>query len=181
MPGMMETVLNVGLTDSSVGGLAARGGDRFAWDCYRRLVQMYGRPVLGVDPALFDAEVIAVQDGRGVADPSILSAAALQDLVVRMRHVLKDQAERTSRRTPGVQLDQSVEAVFASWNSDRARVYRFHEGIPEDLGTAVNIVEMVYGNTGARSGSGVCFTRDPAAGAPRPYGTTSRTLRARTW
>ncbi|GAB3055529.1 pyruvate, phosphate dikinase [Intrasporangium mesophilum] len=170
MPGMMETVLNVGLTDSSVQGLADRGGERFAWDCYRRLVQMYGHTVLGVQPALYAAPLQAAQEKDGVSDPSSLSADALRDLVTDLRCVLKDHAGEDLPQDPWEQLDRSIEAVFASWNSARAQVYRAHEGISESLGTAVNVMQMVYGNTGPRSGSGVCFTRDPATGAPVPYG-----------
>lgn len=170
MPGMMETVLNVGLTDSSVQGLATRGGERFAWDCYRRLVQMYGHTVLGVDPALYAAALAAAQKKDGVADPSMLSTSVLRDLVVELRCILKDHAGEDLPQDPWEQLDRSTEAVFASWNSNRARVYRTHEGISESLGTAVNVMQMVYGNTGGRSGSGVCFTRDPATGASVPYG-----------
>jgi pyruvate,orthophosphate dikinase len=169
MPGMMETILNVGLTDSSVAGLASRGGERFAWDCYRRLVQMYGRTVLGVDPSLFETALDAAAHSEGCTS-SELSAAALKDVVTEFRLILKDHTGEDLPQDPREQLDRSVTAVFASWNSPRARVYRAHEGIPETLGTAVNVVEMVYGNTGPRSGSGVCFTRDPATGDGVPYG-----------
>ncbi|HEV7172354.1 pyruvate, phosphate dikinase [Pedococcus sp.] len=170
MPGMMDTILNVGLTDSSVQALAARGGERFAWDCYRRLVQMYGRTMLGAEAAHLDAAVADACAGAGVADPTALSVGRLMDLVTHQRQVLKEQTGHDLPQDPHDQLRRSVEAVFESWNSPRARLYRAHEGIPEDLGTAVNVVQMVYGNTGPRSGSGVCFTRDPATGSPVPYG-----------
>jgi pyruvate,orthophosphate dikinase len=170
MPGMMDTILNVGLTDASVDALAKRGGERFAWDCYRRLVQMYGRTVLGVDPALLDAPVADACHSSGSTDPTALSAATLRDLVTRQRQILSAQTGEDLPQDPWDQLLRSVEAVFASWNSSRARVYRAHEGIAEDLGTAVNVVQMVYGNTGLHSGTGVCFTRDPATGSPHPYG-----------
>ncbi|HEV7196923.1 MAG TPA: PEP/pyruvate-binding domain-containing protein, partial [Pedococcus sp.] len=170
MPGMMDTILNVGLTDTSVHELAASGGERFAWDCYRRLVQMYGRTVLGVDAALIDAPVADACQSARATDPSALSVGILMDLVTHQRQILKEQTGQDLPQDPWHQLDRSVEAVFASWNSPRARVYRAHEGIAENLGTAVNVVQMVYGNTGPRSGSGVCFTRDPATGDPHPYG-----------
>ena len=170
MPGMMETILNVGLTDACVGGLAARGGERFAWDCYRRLVQMYGRTVLGVDPDLFEERLARHRSDAGVKDDSALDAGSLRALVAEFRQVLRDETGEDLPQDPRTQLDRAINAVFQSWTGDRARVYRRHEGIPDDLGTAVNIVEMVYGNTGPRSGSGVCFTRNPATGAAGAYG-----------
>ncbi|GGB65236.1 pyruvate phosphate dikinase [Knoellia flava TL1] len=169
MPGMMETVLDVGLTDASLPGLVARGGERFAWDCYRRLVLMYGRTVLGIDPASFEKAAEAVTGPAG-RDESLLDVADLKALVTEFRQVLRERTGDDLPQDPREQLDRSIEAVFASWNSPRANVYRAHEGIAADLGTAVNVMEMVYGNTGPRSGSGVCFTRDPATGEARPYG-----------
>lgn len=170
MPGMMETVLNVGLTDATLPGLAARGGWRFAWDCYRRLVQMYGHTVLGVDAGAFDQLLQAARVGHGVDSDAALPAAALEDLVGQFRRVLVSHTGRDLPQDPRAQLDDAIRAVFRSWNGDRARTYRAHEGIPDDLGTAVNVVEMVFGNTGHRSGSGVCFTRNPSTGAAAPYG-----------
>ena len=170
MPGMMDTILNVGLTDSTVHGLAARGGERFAWDCYLRLVHLYGRTVLGVDASLLDASTAAACHASGVAGPEALTSGSLMELVTRQRQILKEATGEDLPQDPWEQLDRSIEAVFASWNSPRAKVYRQHEGIADDLGTAVNIVEMVYGNTGSRSGSGVCFTRNPSTGDPTPYG-----------
>ena len=170
MPGMMETVLNIGLTDATLPGLVARAGERFAWDCYRRLVQMYGRTVLGVDPQLFEDRLDAARRATGAADDTGLSAGSLKDLVGEFRALLVERAGEDLPSDPRVQLDRALRAVFESWNGDRARTYRRHEHIADDLGTAVNIVEMVYGNTGPRSGSGVCFTRDPATGAPGAYG-----------
>ncbi len=170
MPGMMETVLNVGITDATIGGLGRRGGERFAWDCYRRLVQMYGRTVLGVDPELFEDLLVAARTTAGVADDSLLDVATLQGLVRDYRAVLRRQTGSDLPQDARAQLDAAIEAVFSSWNGARAQVYRHHEHIADDLGTAVNVVEMVYGNTGSRSGSGVCFTRDPATGAPGSYG-----------
>jgi pyruvate,orthophosphate dikinase len=170
MPGMMDTVLNIGLTDATLPGLASRGGWRFAWDCYRRLVQMYGHTVLEIESSRFDALLEEAKARLGVADDTQLSADALRDLVTEFRQVLVDETGGDLPQDPNEQLDHAIEAVFRSWNGARARTYRAHEGIDETLGTAVNVVAMVFGNTGTRSGSGVCFTRDPATGAPGVYG-----------
>ena len=170
MPGMMDTVLNVGLVDDVVDGLARRGGERFAWDCYRRLVHMYGHTVLGVDDAVFEDRLAAARRENGARDDSELDAATLRRLTSEFRSLLVQHAGADLPQDPREQLDRAVNAVFDSWNGDRARTYRRHAGIADDLGTAVSIVEMVYGNTGPRSGSGVCFTRDPATGAPGLYG-----------
>ncbi|HEX3751960.1 MAG TPA: pyruvate, phosphate dikinase [Streptosporangiaceae bacterium] len=157
MPGMLDTVLNLGLNDETVLGLAARSGDeRFAWDSYRRFVLMYATTVMGVP----EAELAAAADGP----------AELSGQVARLR----ERAERIARRPlpadPYVQLREAVEAVFRSWECGRARAYRAKEGIDEDMGTAVNVQAMVFGNRGPRSGTGVVFTRDPATGEPVPYG-----------
>ena len=170
MPGMMDTVLNVGLVDDVVPGLVRRGGERFAWDCYRRLVHMYGHTVLGVDDALFEARLGEARRESGARDDSELDAATLRRVTGEFRRLLVEYAGEDLPQDPRVQLDRAVNAVFDSWNGDRARTYRAHAGIPDDLGTAVSVVEMVYGNTGPRSASGVCFTRDPATGAPGLYG-----------
>lgn len=170
MPGMMETVLNVGLTDLTLPALAARGGWHFAWDCYRRLVQMYGHTVLGVDAGHFDDRLAAARSNGGVADDAHLSTAALETLVAEFRDVLVTETGHDLPQDPRAQLDEAITAVFGSWTGDRARTYRAHERIPDTLGTAVNVVEMVFGNTGERSGSGVCFTRNPATGASGAYG-----------
>ncbi len=170
MPGMMDTVLDIGLTDRSVVGLAARSGERFAWDCYRRLVQMYGRTVLGVEGDLFEAALTRARKRTGVPDDAALDGPTLRALVAEFRAILVASSGRDLPQDPHEQLDEAVRAVFASWNSPRARLYRSREGIAEDLGTAVNVVAMVFGNAGARSGAGVCFTRDPATGAPGAFG-----------
>ncbi|MEO7058867.1 MAG: PEP/pyruvate-binding domain-containing protein, partial [Lapillicoccus sp.] len=170
MPGMMETILNVGLTDATLPGLAARGGERFAWDCYRRLTQMYGRTVLGVDAALFEEALALAREVHGVADDSGLDTATLRELTTGFRRILVEHTGEDLPQDPNEQLVRSIRSVFESWNGDRARLYRAHEHISDDLGTAVNIIEMVYGNTGPDSGSGVCFTRNPATGAPGAYG-----------
>jgi pyruvate,orthophosphate dikinase len=170
MPGMMDTVLDVGLTDRTVEGLARRSGERFAWDCYRRLVQMYGRTVLGVDGALFEEALSVARTRARVDDDGALGPADLRALVATFRQILVSQTGGDLPQDPRAQLQQAIQAVFGSWNSARARVYRAREGISEDLGTAVNVVAMVFGNTGPHSGSGVCFTRDPATGAPGAFG-----------
>ena len=170
MPGMMETVLNVGLTDAVIPGLVARGGERFAWDCYRRLVQMYGRTVLGVDGELFEVALVAARREAGVVSDTELDAASLKKLTSDFRRTLVTEVGEDLPQDPREQIRRTIDAVFASWNVPRAMTYRKHQGIGDDAGTAVNIVEMVYGNTGPDSGSGVCFTRDPASGEPGVYG-----------
>jgi len=170
MPGMMDTVLNVGLTDDVIPGLVARGGERFAWDCYRRLVQMYGKTVLGVDGDLFDKALSEARREAGVLSDTELDAAALRELTQTFRRTLVSEVGEDLPQDAREQLRRTIDAVFTSWNSPRAMTYRRHEGIGEDAGTAVNIVEMVYGNTGPDSGSGVCFTRDPATGESGVYG-----------
>ena len=170
MPGMMETVLNVGLTDLTLPGLADRGGWRFAWDCYRRLVQMYGHTVLGIDAGIFDDLLSVARSQLAVRDDAQLPTEALETLVAEFRGVLVRETGSDLPQDPDQQLDHAIEAVFRSWNGDRAKTYRAHEGIPDTLGTAVNVVEMVFGNTGHHSGSGVCFTRNPATGAAGAYG-----------
>ena len=170
MPGMMETVLNVGLTDAVIPGLIARGGERFAWDCYRRLVQMYGRTVLGVDGELFEVALVAARREAGVISDTELDAASLKKLTSDFRRTLVTEVGEDLPQDPREQIRRTIDAVFASWNVPRAMTYRKHQGIGDDAGTAVNIVEMVYGNTGPDSGSGVCFTRDPATGETGVYG-----------
>jgi pyruvate, orthophosphate dikinase len=170
MPGMMDTVLDVGLTDATVEGLARRGGERFAGDCYRRLVQMFGSTVLGVPDAAFEDALAAARERAGVLRDQDLDAAALREVAGAFRALLREHAGEDLPQDAREQLRRAVRAVFASWNSARARAYRAHEGIPGDLGTAVTVQTMVFGNTGPRSGSGVCFTRDPATGAPGVYG-----------
>lgn len=171
MPGMMETVLNVGLNDQSVAGLAAAAGDeRFAWDSYRRLIQMFGKTVLDIDAELFSAAFEAKKAEVGAATDTELSASDLQTVVATFKEIVKTAAGRDFPQDPREQLDLAIAAVFASWNTDRAKIYRRRERIPDHLGTAVNIVAMVFGNLGATSGTGVCFTRDPATGHPGVYG-----------
>ncbi len=177
MPGMMDTVLNLGLNDVTVEGLATRSGNaRFAWDAYRRFVQMYGDVVLGVKPREgeevdpFHAALDALKKKRGVATDSDLDADDLRGLVATFKRIVKERTRRTFPDDPGEQLWGAIGAVFSSWNNERAIAYRQMNGIPGSWGTAVSVVAMVFGNTGATSGTGVAFTRDPATGEKRFYG-----------
>ncbi|GAA5117929.1 pyruvate, phosphate dikinase [Alloalcanivorax gelatiniphagus] len=171
MPGMMETVLNVGLNDESVEGLARQSeSDRFAQDSYRRLLQMFGGTVLHVDPELFSEALDEVKQDRGSDDDLDLDADDLRRVVERFKAIISEETDRDFPQDPREQMDLAIRAVFDSWNTDRARLYRRQERIPEDLGTAVNVQAMVFGNFGMDSGSGVAFTRDPASGAQGEYG-----------
>ena len=170
MPGMMETVLDVGLNDATVVGLARRAGERFAWDCYARLVSMYARTVLGVDDERLASATAKACREHGVDHESKLDADGLRALVRGLREELASCGGRDLPQDPAEQLEGAVMAVLNSWNSARARVYRSQEGIDDSLGTAVNIMAMVFGNAGPGSGSGVCFTRDPSTGAAGAYG-----------
>ncbi|WP_055713005.1 pyruvate, phosphate dikinase [Streptomyces torulosus] len=171
MPGMMETILDVGLNDESVLGLAkVSGNERFAWDSYRRLVQMFGSTVMGVDGALFEGVMARLKERRGAADDLGLDAADLAELVEAYKELIRDRTGEYFPQSPAEQLRRAVLAVFESWNGERARLYRRREHIPDDLGTAVTVQTMVFGNLGADSGSGVAFTRDPATGRPGLYG-----------
>ena len=171
MPGMMETVLNVGLNDHSIVGLVeASGNERFAWDSYRRLIQMFGKTVLGVDGEAFASALDAAKERKGVATDVELDAEDLTLLVDEFKKIVRDHTGRDFPQDPREQLDLAVRSVFDSWNTDRARLYRRRERIPHGLGTAVNICTMVFGNLGPTSGTGVCFTRDPATGKQGAYG-----------
>ncbi|MFF9777968.1 pyruvate, phosphate dikinase [Streptomyces sp. NPDC013978] len=171
MPGMMETVLDIGLNDESVQGLAkTSGNERFAWDSYRRLVQMFGSTVMGVDTALFEGTITLLKEAREVQDDVDLDAGDLAWLVETYKSLIRDETGQDFPQSPAEQLRLAVLAVFRSWNGERARLYRRREHIPEDLGTAVTVQRMVFGNLGADSGSGVAFTRDPATGRPGLYG-----------
>jgi pyruvate,orthophosphate dikinase len=171
MPGMMETVLNVGLNDASVRGLATVSGDpRFAWDSYRRLIAMFGKTVLGIEGELFAEGMDALKRERGVTQDVDLTATDLEELVETFKKVVQQETGRAFPQHPREQLDLAIVAVFDSWNTERARLYRRRERIPHDLGTAVNVCTMVFGNLGADSGTGVCFTRDPATGKQGVYG-----------
>jgi pyruvate,orthophosphate dikinase len=165
MPGMMDTILNLGLNDEAAEGLArATGNERFAFDAYRRLVQMFGDVVAGVDGQLFERDLAALKDERGVLEDVELSADDLRELVDRFGRIYAERAGSPFPHDAREQLAQAVRAVFDSWETPRAQVYRRVNGIPDDLGTAVNVVQMVFGNKGDDSGTGVAFTRDPSTG-----------------
>src|SRR6478672_871559 len=172
MPGMMETVLNVGLNDESVHGLAAMsdGDERFAYDSYRRLLQMFGSTVLGIEVSAFHEELDRLKESRGTTNDLDLGVEDLKELVATYQALVEERTGSPFPQDPREQLDLAVRAVFASWNTERAVLYRRQERIPGDLGTAVNIVAMVFGNLGMDSGTGVAFTRDPASGAQGVYG-----------
>ncbi|MFE9681555.1 pyruvate, phosphate dikinase [Streptomyces sp. NPDC006285] len=171
MPGMMDTVLNIGLSDRSVQGLAKQAGDdRFAWDSYRRLIQMFGKTVLGIDGDLFEEALEAAKRAKKVEVDTDLEAADLKKLVTRFKKIVKAEAGRDFPQDPREQMDLAIHAVFDSWNTERAKLYRRQERIPHDLGTAVNVCSMVFGNLGPDSGTGVAFTRDPASGHQGVYG-----------
>ncbi len=173
MPGMMDTVLNLGLHDASVEGLAAAsGGDlRFARDAYRRFIQMFGKIVMGVPGEAFEEALERAKEAKfpGAQDTD-LDAEDLQALIEEFRRVYREHVGEDFPQDPRVQLRLAIEAVFKSWNGKRARDYRRQNRIPDDLGTAVNVVAMVFGNRGEDSGTGVAFTRDPATGEKVPYG-----------
>ncbi|MFB7457793.1 pyruvate, phosphate dikinase [Streptomyces sp. NPDC056188] len=171
MPGMMDTVLNIGLSDKSVQGLAKQAGDeRFAWDSYRRLIQMFGKTVLGVEGDLFEDALDKAKETKKVTVDTELEAADLKKLVTTFKKIVKKEAGRDFPQDPREQMDLAIKAVFDSWNGERAKLYRRQERIPHDLGTAVNICSMVFGNLGPDSGTGVAFTRDPASGQQGVYG-----------
>ena len=171
MPGMMDTVLNIGLNDASVVGLIeASGSDRFAWDSYRRLIQMFGKTVLGIEGDRFASALDKSKASKGVTSDVDLDVDDLMSLVSEFKDIVREESGREFPQHPREQLDLAIRAVFDSWNTDRARVYRRRERIPHDLGTAVNICTMVFGNLGESSGTGVAFTRDPSTGEPGAYG-----------
>ena len=171
MPGMMDTVLNLGLNDASVKGLAKQTANaRFANDSYRRFVQMFGKIVLDIDAERFEHALTALRDERGVKTDPELSAEDLAGLVETFKGIVKSDAGIDFPQDPNEQLRYAIEAVFKSWNGERARVYRKMEKIPDDLGTAVNVQTMVFGNKGDDSGTGVAFTRNPATGEALGYG-----------
>jgi len=171
MPGMMDTILNLGLNDEAVEGLAqATGNRRFAYDAYRRLVQMYGDVVGGVDAHRFEEAIAELKKRKGVVQDVDLGADDLEELIAGFKQIYREDADPEFPQDPAVQLAAAIRAVFDSWDTPRAQVYRRANGIPDDLGTAVNVVQMVFGNKGEDSGTGVAFTRDPATGDPGPYG-----------
>src|SRR3954469_14687689 len=171
MPGMMETVLNVGLNDESVAGLAKQtSNERFAWDSYRRLLQMFGSTVLGIESSVFASALEELKDSRGTGNDLDLTVDDLVGLTDTFKKLISEHTGTDFPQDPREQMDMAVRAVFDSWNTERAVLYRRQERIPADLGTAVNICSMVFGNGGMDSGTGVAFTRDPASGAQGIYG-----------
>ena len=171
MPGMMDTILNLGMNDESVLGLAeAGGGERFAYDSYRRFIQMFGDVVAGVDAHLFENALQRLKLASGAAADVDLDAGQLEQLVGEFRAIYEAETGEPFPQDPQVQLSRSIEAVFQSWNTPRARTYRREYHIADDLGTAVNVVQMVFGNMGDDSATGVAFTRNPSTGEPELYG-----------
>jgi pyruvate,orthophosphate dikinase len=171
MPGMMETVLNIGLSDVSVHGLARQAGnERFAWDSYRRLIQMFGKTVLGIDGEAFEHALDSAKKAKGTTNDLDLDAGDLRMLTESFKGIVQERAGMDFPQDPREQMDHAIRAVFNSWNADRAILYRRQERIPADLGTAVNVVAMVFGNLGLDSGTGVAFTRDPGSGQQGIYG-----------
>ncbi len=171
MPGMMDTILNLGLNDVAVEGLAAATGNaRFAYDSYRRLIQMYGEVVDGVDGHRFEGALSALKSARGVANDLDLSAADLKELIGSFQRIYREEVGGEFPQDPREQLRRAYRAVFDSWDAPRAQVYRRTYEIPDDLGTAVNVMQMVFGNRGEQSSTGVCFTRDPSTGEAGLYG-----------
>ncbi len=183
MPGMMDTVLNLGLNDESINGLIKQTDNpRFAWDSYRRFIQMFSNVVMGLDGDLFENAIVAMKNDRGVASDTDLTAEDLQELVDEFKGAYSPTTSRSpttlarGRRhrpvpqDPMVQLQLAIEAVFGSWNNPRAVLYRQKEKIADDLGTAVNVQSMVFGNKGDTSATGVAFTRNPANGEREFYG-----------
>jgi pyruvate,orthophosphate dikinase len=171
MPGMMDTVLNLGLNEETTKGLAGLTKDeRFALDARRRFIQMFGKTVMGIDGEKFEHALSEAKKRAGVKTDPELKAADLRKLVTRFQAIYKDATGHEFPSDPVVQLRAAIEAVFKSWNTDRAKTYRRMERIPDDLGTAVNVQMMVFGNMGPTSGTGVAFTRNPITGKKELYG-----------
>lgn len=171
MPGMMDTVLNLGLNDATVEGLARKSGNpRFAWDSYRRFIQMYADVVMGVDHYIFEDEIETMKDERGVALDTALDVADWQALVATFKARVAEATGTPFPQDVHAQLWGAIDAVFGSWQSERAKVYRRLNDIPEDWGTAVTVQAMVFGNMGETSATGVAFTRDPSTGNRAYYG-----------
>jgi pyruvate,orthophosphate dikinase len=171
MPGMMDTILNLGLNDRSVEGLAHRSGNpRFAWDCYRRFLQMFGSVVMGLEKPEFEERIHALKAKRRATTDADLDERDLRSLVKEFKGLVRGRAGRDFPQDPHEQLQMARDAVFRSWNNDRAIYYRRQNGISDDLGTAVSVQAMVFGNLGETSGTGVGFTRNPATGDNEFYG-----------
>ena len=171
MPGMMDTILNLGLNDEALQGLAgATGNERFANDSYRRLIQMYGEVVDGIAGHRFEQALTDLKKSRGVSQDVDLAAEDLGELIATYKQIYEEETGEGFPQDPRDQLTRAVEAVFDSWDAPRAIVYRRQYDISDELGTAVNVVQMVFGNKGEESGTGVAFTRDPSTGEPGLYG-----------
>jgi len=171
MPGMMDTILNLGLSDKSVAGLANKtGNERFAYDAYRRFIQMFGSVVLGVNKSLFEEELEAVKAQKGEEEDTRLDASDMKEVCRRFKDLIVREKGMDFPQDPRKQLDMSRDAVFRSWNNERAIFYRRQHGIPDEIGTAVNVEAMVFGNMGTTSGTGVGFTRNPSTGEKKFYG-----------
>ena len=171
MPGMMDTVLNLGLNDQTVEGLAATSGDeRFAWDSYRRFIQMYGDVVMDADHGAFEEALEIAKEDAGYFTDTEMTAEDLQALVGEYKRIVREELGRDFPQDPQEQLWGAIRAVFDSWDSERAKVYRRLNDIPRDLGTAVNVQAMVFGNMGDTSATGVAFTRNPSTGERAYYG-----------
>jgi pyruvate,orthophosphate dikinase len=171
MPGMMETILNLGLNSKSVEGLARNTkNDRFAWDAYRRFVQMYSTVVIGLPKEELEEKLRGMKTRLGVKDDTQVSAEGWRQLVGEYKQHFKNRTSKDFPEDPEEQLWGAIGAVFGSWNAEKAVTYRRVERITGLLGTAVNVVQMVFGNNGDNSGTGVCFTRDPSTGEKTFYG-----------
>ena len=171
MPGMMDTILNLGVSDESVAAIAEESGnERFAWDCYRRFIQMYGEVVEGVPAYAYEDALTELKRKRGVEPDTDLGPADLKELVATFKEISNEHLGGEWTSDPVEQLHRAVNAVFRSWQNPRAEVYRRANNIPSDLGTAVNVMQMVFGNRGDDSATGVCFTRNPSTGANELYG-----------
>src|SRR3954468_19562950 len=171
MPGMLDTVLNLGLNDTSVEGLAkSTENDRFAWDSYRRFVQMFGNVSRGIDGEAFEQAITEIKEDRGVEEDTELDVEALKKLTERFKALYEEHTDEEFPQDPAEQLRLAIRAVFDSWTGERAKSYRQINRIPDDWGTAVNVQQMVFGNKGDTSGSGVAFSRDEVTGAPEPSG-----------
>src|SRR5919201_1858708 len=171
MPGMMDTILNLGLGDDAVQGLArTTGNTRFAFDSYRRLIQMYGEVVEGIDAHRFEDELQKLKERHGVTQDVELGEDDLRELVETFKRIYEQETGHPFAQDAREQLARAVRAVFDSWDNPRAQVYRRAHEIPDDLGTAVSLVQMVFGNKGDESGTGVAFTRDPSTGEQGLYG-----------
>ena len=171
MPGMMDTVLNLGLNDETMQGLASlTSNERFALDAYRRFIQMFGKIVLGIDGELFEQALAKTKRSVGAKMDTDLKAGDLSDVCREFKKIVRTETGKDFPSDPYQQLEEAIKAVFRSWNGDRAKAYRRREKIPDDLGTAVNVVTMVFGNMGEDSGTGVAFTRNPATGEKKLFG-----------